>query len=88
MTRTGGLIAAGIGALLATLTATYANRRRRTPHTRRERTIVLTLSGLFVLVSVFVLIAHLVAVSIVALFIAAILGTTVLFTNDEPVKKD
>jgi ammonia channel protein AmtB len=88
MALAGGLIAGGIGALLATVTGTYANRRQRTPRPRRERIIVLTLGVLSGLVSVCALIAHLVAVSIVALFIGATLSTTVLFTNDELAKKD
>lgn len=87
MTHTGGLIAAGIGALLAILTATYANRKQRTPLPRRQRIMVLSVSGLSGLVAVCALIAQLVAVSIVAFFIGAILSTTVLFTNDGPVTK-
>jgi Na+/H+ antiporter NhaB len=88
MTHIGGYIAGGIGALLAILTARYANRRQRTPRPRRQRIIVLTLGVLCGLVAVCALFAHLVAVGIVALVVAATLSTNVLFTNDEPVTKD
>ena len=88
MTHIGGFIAGGIGALLAIFTARYANRRQRTPLPRRQRIIVLALGVLSGLVAVCALIAHLVTVSIVAFFIGAILSTTVLFTNGEPVTKD
>lgn len=87
MTQTnGGLIAAGIGAVLATLTAHFLNRHHRQPHSRRERKIVITLSGLSVLVCLVALLSHTLTVSIVALIVAAILSSTLLFKFDGPGK--